>query len=109
MNILVTLCTSTSIQSLVKIRIVDVNLVRIDSNNRTCHKSDTVISHCSRRSTIFLVHALNLIEELSLLNDIPVEFICFSGSSNLGSWEFCQRVEIQVVDHRPCDVQDPCS
>ena len=103
-HILITPGTSTSIECVIEFDIIDMNLMRVDPNDWAYPSQVMEGKIASEKHTVYFVHALNLIEELSLLHDIEVELINLGRGSEFWSWELGKRVEVEVVDDAPSKI-----
>lgn len=80
------------------VRLVNVKLVRADSNNGSYaihysfEEGNKLASH-----TVFIVQVLYLEGVVTLANYIVVELVPQSGSSELGTGEFGQRAKINAI------------
>ena len=93
------------------LRIIDMHLIRIDSNDwawielqvlpfhSVLHASNTML-------TVLIVHLLDLPGVSAALDNIVVEFIPKTYGSNLWSRNLGKRIEIQAMNIKPNDIKD---
>lgn len=52
----------------------------------------------AERHTVLLVHTLKFPDELSAFEEIEIELVQLSGSSELWSWKSCERMKVETIN-----------
>jgi len=94
----------------VKVRIIDVYLMGIDSNNGTCNPLVKVgYGYCSGRSTVFLVHFFDFKDKFPSKPYIMISLIPECESSKFWARKSCKRMKIEAIDTKYCQRKGPGS
>lgn len=99
--------SATGKEHFVPVRVIDVDFIRSDSNNRALTVSETfLLLNCAKRLTIFLMHSNNLPVVLApaVSNDVQVKLMPISQCCKLRTGKASKRMQLESVDTQANDI-----